>query len=69
LGVLVPAEAIFLMVWWLVSAWKDDPENWLAPLRSYNVGTVLFQWALAFVVLLLANRWLRKGLRPVEELP
>ncbi len=67
LGVLVPAEAVFLMLWWLYTAWGDDPENWLSPFRSYNVGTVLFQWALALGVLLAANRWLVRGLDPVEE--
>ncbi len=56
LGVLVPIEAIILMVWWLYSAAQDNPD-WLKVLSPYSVGTVLVQWAIALVALVVYNRW------------
>ncbi len=58
ISVLVPLQAVVLMGWWLVQARGWDPEGWLSPVGMENVGTVLWQWAVVFAVLLLANRWL-----------
>ena len=57
-SVVVPVEALVLMGWWLWEARGWDPEGWLHPFRSANFGTVLFQFAIALIALLLANRWL-----------
>ena len=56
IGVLVPVEAVGLALWLLWDA-RGVPD-WLHPISEYNVGTVLFQFALVFVALLLANRWI-----------
>ena len=58
IGVLVPLQAVVLLVWWLYQARGSDLKGWLDPAIVDNVGTVLLQWAVVFVVLLLANRWL-----------
>jgi NSS family neurotransmitter:Na+ symporter len=55
-GVLVPIEAIILMVWWLWSAAQDNPD-WLKVFSSYSVGTVIVQWAIGLTALILYNRW------------
>jgi hypothetical protein len=57
--VVVPIEAVVLMVWWLWQARSWDPD-WLNPLGTANVGTVLAQFAVALVVLLLLNKWLAR---------
>ncbi len=57
-GVLVPIEAVTLMVWWLYEARGWDVEGWLDPLNPISVGTVLLQWAVALIILLILNRWL-----------
>ncbi len=57
-GVLVPLEAVVLMVWWLVQARSWDPKGYLDPLGESSVGTVLAQWALGLLLLILANGWL-----------
>ncbi len=46
------------MIWWLWEARGWDPEHWLDPFRSTSVGTVLAQWAIVLVALLVLNRWL-----------
>ncbi len=56
--VLVPLQAVVLMVWWLYQARDWDPTGWLSPFGEENVGTVLVQWAFVFAALLMANRWL-----------
>lgn len=58
ISVLVPLEALILMVWWLYQAVDGDVTEWLHPFASFNVGTVLFQWGIALAALLLLNRWL-----------
>ncbi|MEX1998090.1 MAG: sodium-dependent transporter [Gemmatimonadales bacterium] len=62
--VLVPLQAVILMVWWLWQARGWDPTGWLNPLDTFSVGTVLAQWALLLVILLAANRWM---VRRMEE--
>ena len=59
-GVVVPVEAVTLMVWWLYEARGWDVEGWLDPFQPATVGTVLLQWTVALVLLLLANRWLAR---------
>ncbi len=53
-GVLVPVEAVVLLVWWL----RDLGPGWWQPLATFSVGTVLVQWGVALIVLLALNRWL-----------
>jgi NSS family neurotransmitter:Na+ symporter len=65
-GVVIPVEAVVLMVWWLWQARGWDPEGWLDPFQPETVGTVLAQAAVVLVALLAANRWLarRTGAAP-----
>ena len=67
-GVLVPVEAVTLMVWWLWGAAQGD-DSW-NPLSPFSAGTVLAQWAVALVALFLLNSWLARrcsGSVPTEE--
>ncbi|MBL8979194.1 MAG: sodium-dependent transporter [Gemmatimonadetes bacterium] len=65
IGVVVPLEALVLLGWWLYQARGWDPEGWLDPLGVENVGTILLQWGVVLVALLLANRMLAARTRPV----
>ena len=49
---LVPFEAIALMGWWM---WQVRGEGALNPFGIENIGTILFQWAIAFALLLFFN--------------
>jgi NSS family neurotransmitter:Na+ symporter len=60
-AVVVPVEALILMVWWLWEAHDWDPEGWLHPFRAATVGTVLLQWSIALVLLIALDRWLRRS--------
>ncbi|HVS04274.1 MAG TPA: sodium-dependent transporter [Thermoanaerobaculia bacterium] len=68
-GILVPLEAVVLMVWWLWQARSWDPEGWLHPLGVFTTGTVLAQWAVALLALVALNGWLvrRQHPSPGEE--
>lgn len=65
-AVIVPIEAVVLMVWWLWQARGWDPDGWLNPFRPESVGTVLLQVGVAIVLLLLLNRWLARRLAGQE---
>jgi neurotransmitter:Na+ symporter, NSS family len=56
IAVIVPLEAVVLLVWWLVQG--AGPAGWLNPFGVDNAGTILFQWGVVLVVLLALNRWL-----------
>jgi NSS family neurotransmitter:Na+ symporter len=55
---LVLVEAVVLMIWWFVQARQASFSETWTPFSAYNIGTVLIQWAIVLVVVLLANRWL-----------
>ncbi len=61
-GIAVPVQAVILVLWWLWQARGWDPEGWLDPLASASVGTVVVQWAVVLVGLVLLNRWLVRRL-------
>ncbi len=60
--VLVPLQAVVLIVWWLWQVWGPGA---LDPFGAETLGTVLFQWAAILTVLLIANRYLAR-IRPTE---
>lgn len=59
---LVVVQAVVLMGWWLWSARGADARATWTLFSSYNVGTVLIQWAVVLVVLLAANGWMVRRL-------
>ncbi len=55
---LVIVESVVLMVWWLFQAQGESfAETWTL-FSSFNIGTVVIQWAIALVVLYALNGWL-----------
>ena len=60
---LIVVESVVLMVWWLWSARGEDAVQTWTLISSYNIGSVLIQWAVVLAVLLLANRWMVGRLR------
>jgi len=58
---LVVLEAVVVLGWWLWDARGEGGAATWTLFSSYNVGTVLIQWAVVLAVLLLANRWLARG--------
>ena len=63
--VMIPVQAVVLLVWWLYQARGWDPQ-WLAPFAEANVGTVLFQWAVVLAALLLFNKVIVKKVRAAD---
>jgi NSS family neurotransmitter:Na+ symporter len=55
---LVAVEAVVLAVWWLWGARGDNPRATWTLFSSYNVGSVLIQFAIVLAVFFAANKWL-----------
>ncbi len=55
--VVVPAEAMILMGWWL---WQVSGPGALDPFGIENIGTILLQWGIVIGLLLLFNNTLSK---------
>jgi NSS family neurotransmitter:Na+ symporter len=56
IALLVPLQALVLLVWWLYDASKEG--DWWHPFVEYNAGTVLWQFAIALAALIFLNRWI-----------
>ncbi len=56
---LIPFQAILLLFWWLGSSFSWDPQ-WLNPFRTENFGTVIFQWGIVIILLIVINKYLYK---------
>jgi len=63
IAVIVPLEALILLVWWLVQARGWDPAGWLNPFGIENVGTILLQWGVVLVALVALNGWMVRRIR------
>jgi len=57
LGVLVPVEFLVMLAWWVVQSF-GFAEAWWNPFATYSLGTCLFQWALAIILLMGLNNWM-----------
>jgi NSS family neurotransmitter:Na+ symporter len=55
---LVVVEAVVLIVWMLIQARGEGWAAALTPFSTYNIGSVLVQWAIVLIVLLALNRFL-----------
>jgi hypothetical protein len=54
--VLVTVEALVLLGWWLSQAVnREDLGATFTPFSTFNVGTVLVQWGVVLMALLLLN--------------
>jgi NSS family neurotransmitter:Na+ symporter len=69
-AVVIPVEALVLMIWWLWGAGTGkEASEWLDPFNSGSVGTVLAQWAVALVALLALNKWMSRKTMKGEVSP
>ena len=64
---LVAVQAVVLAGWWLWSARGTDFRATWTLFSSYNVGSVLIQWAAVLVLLLLLNRFLARPFSDTER--
>ncbi len=59
---LFPVWFVFIFSWWIVQAASWYPGEWYKwlPISDYTftVGTILYQWAICFGIILLLNNWL-----------
>ena len=61
IGILVPLEAVALLVWWLyLSATEYAPETWFDPTDPFSVMTCLVQWGVALGAFVFLNKWMAR---------
>ncbi len=58
---LIPVMFIFLFGWWVQQSIGWYPETWWHPFEVFNVGTMVFQWVILFVVCYALNGWFVKN--------
>ncbi len=50
--------AITFFWFWQATTWY--PDNWWKPFEIFSVGTILMQWVLLFLLVIVTNNWLAK---------
>ena len=61
--VLVPLQAVVLLVWWLgLAATVYAPETWYNPFDPFSPMTCLVQWAIVLGLFVALNRWMVRRL-------
>lgn len=59
--ILVPVQAVVLLVWWLYLATTADfTAAWYDPTEPYSAMTCLVQWGAALGAFVLLNRWMAR---------
>ena len=67
LGVIVPLEFTVLIAWWTIQSFGFT-EAWWNPFSTFSLGTCLFQWGVAAILLLALNDRLAAMLFRKEDL-
>ena len=70
IGYIAPLEMILLLGWFFYDSYKANPEGWLSPYdpdNLYNVGAILFQFAIVMGGLIFANKWIVKKMQAKES--
>lgn len=58
-----PVLFVLIFGWWVYQSITWYPDNWMAPLEVFSVGTILMQFAALLIVALLTNNWLAKKIQ------
>jgi NSS family neurotransmitter:Na+ symporter len=56
----IPTAAVTLLVWWLS---LSAGENWYDPFQPFSLMTVLAQWTVILILLIVGNRWIVRRIR------
>jgi NSS family neurotransmitter:Na+ symporter len=65
-----PLIFLGLTGWWLYKGIVDNPRSWWRPFSTFTTMTIIVQWAILMVILLLANKvlvkWVKRSPEEVE---
>ena len=63
--IAIPVQFFVLIGWWFYQAVVDKyAENHFDPFQTFSIGTCLFQWGIAFLLLFLINKKLSASIPP-----
>lgn len=57
---LIPVMFLIIFGWWVYQSIQWHPDDWWNPLVTFSTGTMVVQWGVLVVVLLLLNRYLTR---------
>jgi neurotransmitter:Na+ symporter, NSS family len=59
ISVLIPLQALILIGWYFTQTYLAMRNSgWWDPFKVYSLGTVIFQWGIAFIFFRLCNKWM-----------
>ena len=62
-----PLVFIGLTCWWLYRGIADNPETWWQPFAVFSTMTIVWQWAVLLVIVLLLNRFLSRWVKRLPQ--
>lgn len=57
---IAPLIFIILTIWWFYVAIVSNPKTWWKPFSVTTAGTIIFQWAIVLIILILVNNFLAR---------
>lgn len=60
---LFPVLFVFILGWWVYQSITWYPDNWWAPFETFSVGTIILQFAILLLAVLLTNNLLANKIK------
>jgi len=68
--VAIPILFVIMFTWWVWQAATRYPDTWWNPFKTLSPATMVLQWAILFVFVILANNWFANKIKtPYAEFP
>ncbi|MBN1294161.1 MAG: sodium-dependent transporter [Candidatus Latescibacteria bacterium] len=64
---IIPIQFVLLIGWWFYQSLTWDPINWWNPASTFSIGTCLFQWGFAAVLVIILGSYLDSKLKKSTE--
>ncbi len=58
---IIPLMFVFIFGWWVMQSIEWYPDNWWHPFEVFTTGTMIFQWAILFIVCYALNNFFAKN--------
>jgi len=68
--IAIPVIFIIIFGWWVFQAVTWYPDSWWNPWKKLSPGTMVLQWSLLIIAVILLNKWFSQKIRLTEtDLP
>ncbi|MDH7513789.1 MAG: sodium-dependent transporter [Clostridiales bacterium] len=67
--IAIPIIFVIVFGWWVFQAVTWYPTSWWNPWKTLSPGTMVLQWSLLMIMVIVLNRWFARKVQPAHSLP